>query len=110
MSISALSGTTTGTTIASLPPAATSSAFGAQLSVAVGQGRTGHGHRTQEAGTPDSATSAPGAVSTPAAAVAVHSTADDTRALVGDVFGALGADTPTMAAAQRAIAAYRQAG
>lgn len=38
------------------------------------------------------------------------SMADNSRALVGDVFGALGASTPTLAEAQKAVAAYQANG
>ena len=116
MSISALGSTTAGATISRLAPAP-DNGFAAQMSVAVGQGRAAHGHGarnhgtqatgTQETGTPAQAT---GAVSASAGAAPVHTLADDARALVGDVFGALGADTPTAVTAQRAIQAYRQAG
>ena len=69
--------------------------------VAVGHGKAAHGHpgadaRSQETG---------------AAGIApVHSLAADTRALVGDVFGALGATTPSATTARQAVQAYRQVG
>ena len=111
MSISALGSTTAGATISRHAPAL-DNGFAAHMSVAVGQGRAAHGHGarshgTQETGAPAQAT---GAVSASAGATKVHTLADDTRALVGDVFGALGADTPTAVTAQQAIQAYRQAG
>lgn len=105
MSISALSSTTTGSPGARVV-AASNTGFGAQVSVALGLGRTVHGHRTQETGAPVGPAQA-GAVGTPASAASL---AADTRSLVGDVFGALGADTPSQAAAQQATAAYRRAG
>ncbi len=112
MAISALGSVAAGATINKLA-ASSGSGFGAQLSVAVGQGRAGHGHgakghRTQETGTSADTAQQAGAVSAPMSATPAASLADTTRALVGDVFGALGANTPTAAAAQRAIEAYRQ--
>ncbi len=104
MSISALSSTITGSPGARLVPVS-SSGFGAQVSVALGQGRAAHGHRTQETGAAGSPTPAAGTASAP-----VRSLADDTRALVGDVFGALGADTPSAVTARQAVAAYRRVG
>ena len=114
MSISPLSGSPHGVAAAGLAPAG-ASGFGAHVQLAVGLGRAAHGHgahanRTQETGSQDPRTGATGAVSAPAGATPAHSLADDTRALVGDLFGALGASTPTMAAAQQAVQAYRRAG
>jgi hypothetical protein len=114
MSISALGSAAAGAT-ASRPAlfSGAGSGFGAQVAVAVGQGRGArgaHGHRTQETGTPDNPTEPTGAVSAPRGATPVHTLADDTRALVGDVFGALGADTPTAVTARQAVEAYRRTG
>lgn len=114
MTIPALSAATTGATVTRLTPAR-AAGFAAQLPIAVGQGSTAHGHgthghTTQETGAQDNRTKETGTVSAPSGSAPVHTLADDTRALAGDVFGALGADTPTAATAQRAIAAYRRAG
>ena len=112
MSISALGSSTTGSSGIRLVPLSTSG-FGAQVAMAVGQGHAGHGahgHRTQDNGTQE--TGAPAIPAPPGgpAGAPVHTQADDARALVGDVFGALGADTPTAVSASQAIAAYRRAG
>jgi hypothetical protein len=89
---------------ASSPAAA--SGFGAQVAVALGKSHAAHAARTQETGAPASTSQASGSVGTAPA----RTLADDTRALVGDVFGALGAATPTAVTAQQAVAAYRRAG
>ena len=107
MSISALGSLTTAA--ASLRRAASataSSGFGAQVAVAVGKGHGAHGARTQQADATEGAAQTGGA----ATAAPARTLADDTRALVGDVFGALGANTPSAVTAQQAIAAYRQTG
>jgi hypothetical protein len=70
------------------------------LLAAMGHGKGGHGHRTQETG----------AVGAAAGGAPARTLASDSRALVGDVFGALGADTPTETTARQALAAYRGAG
>lgn len=111
MSISPLGSLTNGATVRRLVPSSGGTAFGAQITLAVGQGHAGHGtrsQRVQETGT--QATQPDAGVSATPAAAPPRTLADDTRALVGDVFGALGAGTPSSATAQRAIAAYRRAG
>jgi hypothetical protein len=75
-------------------PAALSHAasFEPQLATALGRGRGSDDHRVQETGRVSDA---------PA-----HSLADDAKALVGDVFGALGANTSAAATPRQAAAAY----
>jgi len=67
--------------------------------LALGHGRTTHGRRVEATGT----------VSAAADATPARSMADDTRTLMGDVFGALGADTPAQTTARQAVEAYRRA-
>lgn len=94
MSISALGSVSHVVQVIAAAPSRTAD-FQPQM-VALGKGRA-HGRHTQAVG-------ADPADGTTASA----SLADDTRALVGDVFGALGADTPNQATAQQAVAAYRR--
>lgn len=71
--------------------------FGVTLDTAVGGTRKSQsGASSQSQQTDDISTSG-----------GTASLADTTRALVGDVFGALGAQTPTMVQAQQAVAAYQ---
>lgn len=93
MSISGLGSVTGGATVIAAASPRTAD-FEPQMA-ALGHGRAGHGPRAQ--GTGASAGAAPAA-----------SLADDTRALVGDVFGALGADTPSQTTARQAVEAYRR--
>lgn len=103
MSISPVSGVVGGR----LPTPITLShaaSFEPQLATALGRSKaTGHAgasHRVQETGTLDS----------PDAAAPVRSMADDAKALVGNVFGALGADKlMTAATSQQAASAYARA-
>jgi len=104
MTISALNSMTTGISVTRVAPSAGS---GFAPLVAVGQGHTARGHGAH---TQDNRTQETGAVGAPAGVASAPSLADDTRALVGDVFGALGAQTPTAATAQQAVEAYRRAG
>jgi hypothetical protein len=90
MSISALGSVSPGAGVIAAAPARTA-AFQPQMAA------LGHGH----------AAPAPRAQGTGTAAPAA-SLADDTRALVGDVFGALGANTPSQATARQAVEAYRR--
>jgi Spy/CpxP family protein refolding chaperone len=89
MSISALGSVTPGASVAAAP--ARTAGFQPQMA-ALGHGHAAHGPRA-----PGTGTAAPAA-----------SLADDTRALVGDVFGALGANTPSQASARQAVEAYRR--
>jgi hypothetical protein len=73
--------------------AAGQSTFG----VALGKAHKAHSRHDEAAG-------ADGAAAAPRRTLAA-----DCRALVGDKFGALGADTPTDVAAKRAVRAYGQA-
>ena len=90
MSISALGSVTPGASVIAAAPARTAG-FKPQMA-ALGHGHAAHAPRVQSTGT-----AAPSA-----------SLADDTRALVGDVFGALGANTPSQATARQAVEAYRR--
>ena len=98
MSVSALGSIAAGSAVIGAAPSRGND-FEPQLA-ALGLGRGGHGHHTQETG--------PAGTSTGGAPA--RSLASDSRALTGDVFGALGADTPAQTTAQQAVAAYRQAG
>jgi hypothetical protein len=93
MSISALGNVAAATIAAAAAPPRTTG-FDAQVNAALGH-HHGHGHRVQETG------AVGGAAGTP------PSLADSTRSLIGDVFGALGADTPTEVSAQQAVQAYQ---
>jgi len=95
VSISALGSVTRGTTVIAAAPSR-SADFEPQMA-ALGHGHAAHGHHPQAGGAAAAAGGARAA-----------GLADDTRALVGDVFGALGADTPTQTTAQQAVAAYRR--
>jgi len=95
VSISALGSVTRGAAVIAAAPSRTAE-FAPRMA-ALGHGHGGHGPRTHAGGT-----------AAPAGAAPAAHLADDTRALVGDVFGALGADTPTQATAQQAVAAYRR--
>jgi hypothetical protein len=90
MSISALGGVTPGAGVIAAAPARTAG-FQPRMA-ALGHGHAAHAPRAQGAGT-----------AAPAASLA-----DNTRALVGDVFGALGANTPSQASARQAVEAYRR--
>ena len=92
MSISALGSVTPGAGVIAAAPARTAG-FQPQMA-ALGHGHATHVPRAQGAG--------------PAAPAA--NLADNARALVGDVFGALGADTPSQATARQAVEAYRRTG
>ena len=95
MSISALGSATRAALVIPAAPSRIAE-FQPQV-VALGKGHGAHGHHAQATGTVGAGGTVPAA-----------SLADDTRALVGDVFGALGADTPDQTTAQQAVAAYRQ--
>jgi len=92
MSISPLGAATS--TLAPSNATATSG-FQPQFAAALGRSHAGSSHRIQETGA--------------VGALPAHSLADDTRALFGDVFGALGADG-SATTPQRAAAAYVRAG
>ena len=97
MSISALGGVAYGATvIGAATPRATD--FEPQMQ-ALGHGRAAHGRRAEETGTTNAS----------ADATPERSMADDARALMGDVFGALGAVTPAPTTARQAVDAYRRA-
>ncbi len=107
MSMSALGSlTSAAATLRHVAASAASSGFGAKVAVAVGKSHAAHGSRTQATGAAASADQSSGSAGT----APPRTLADDTRALVGDVFGALGANTPAAVTAQQAIAAYRRAG
>jgi len=95
VSISALGSVTRGATVIAAAPSR-SADFEPQMA-ALGHGHAAHGHHPRA-----------GSAAAAAGGARAAGLADDTRTLVGDVFGALGADTPTQTTAQQAVEAYRR--
>jgi hypothetical protein len=93
MSVSAISGASTASTCFAAPQP--DPAFTPLLDA------IGRSHATHHQGNGTSAT---------AAKPAPHTLASDSRAWFGDLFGALGASTPSDTAATEALAAYRSHG
>jgi hypothetical protein len=99
MSLSALGSLSVGPAVIALP--ARTTGFAPRLAT-LGRGHAGEGRHPLEAGAPDDATSG--------GCGATGNLAANTRALVGDLFGALGADTPGGVTARQAAEAYRRGG
>ncbi len=95
MSISPLGSVTRGAAVVAAAPSHIAD-FEPQMA-ALGHGHAAHGRHAPAGG-----------MAVPAGAAPTATLADDTRALVGDVFGALGADTPTQTTARQAVEAYRR--